>query len=112
MRIFGIRITRLSKKPPAGLYGDLDIRHSHAGKIATKAKVGTELHRDTNTWQYRERYADEDHQQDEHSYIEKIINPTTGDYIEKDERLADHKKARGETRIWFLGLRNLQRKSL
>lgn len=98
MRIFGIRVVRLLKESPAGVRGDLSIRHFHNGKIATKAKVGTELHRDTNTWQHRERYIDMLHQYDKHSYNEKIINPTTGDYMEKDEVYADHRKSKGRKR--------------
>ncbi len=70
----------------------MDIRHTHAGKIVTTAKVGTELHRDTNTLQYRERHIDKAYPYDEHSYKEIIINPITGDYVVKDEKYAEHRR--------------------
>ncbi len=86
-----IRIVRLPDKPPAGMYGDLAIVHRRGTKVITKVKVGTELHRKTNTLQYRERHINKADPNAEHSYTEKITNPTLGVVIEKDEKLANHR---------------------
>ena len=88
-----IRLVRLPMKPPSGFYGDLAYVHKHEGKVATKGKTGTELHRDTVAMQFRERQIVQSDPNAEHSYTEKIINPTTGDFIVKDEKYIDHKRS-------------------
>lgn len=89
---FRLPTLKIRVKDNVKIYSDLSMQHRHGTKILTRVKVGTELHRDSGTLQFRERHIDEAHPHDEHSYTEKIINPTLGVVIEKDERLSDHRK--------------------
>lgn len=56
-----------------------------------QGKVGWELHKDTGTWQYRNRHITSKDHHKVGAYIEEIINKTTGYYREVVERLADRR---------------------
>lgn len=72
------------------MHDDLAYKQKRGNKLITKGKIGTELHHDTNTWQYRERHYNLEQPEAEHSYTEFIENETTGIVIKKDEKLIDH----------------------
>ena len=59
-------------------------------EILGKGKVGTELHHDTNTYQYRRRQLKFSDRTAPDSYEEEISNPTLGYYKNVKERLVDH----------------------
>ena len=69
-------------------------RHKPTGgkQALGEGKVGTELHRDSNTYRYRRRNLNKSNPHAEDSYQEEIRNPSTG-YVKRiSMKLADHKR--------------------
>ena len=67
-------------------------KHKPTGgkKILGQGKVGTELHHDSNTYQYRRRQFKFSDPTAPDSYEEEISNPILGYYKNIKERLVDH----------------------
>ncbi len=79
-----------------GVYDDMKYQRSISKKtggkqILAQGKIGMELHRKTNTWQYRLRQIDNQDASKPASYREQIINHETGFNKNTVQRLIDHK---------------------
>jgi hypothetical protein len=69
-------------------------RHQGGGRPFREGKVGDDLHRDSDRWNYLQRDIDHEHDW----YDEKIVDPTTGNVIrEVHEPLSQHRN-RGSAR--------------